>query len=332
VAILSGVATFFLSIYDACVIVDSIAHFQKQFAQNPRSVLILSKELGEQQEALKAILSPVAIRFNKENFDPKTFITEYESRSFLVEKRMIVVEEVEKLKSELFEGVIEAPQSDVTLVFVGESFPSKLIEKMDLVLKYTVKKPYEKEAEMSAWMVQRAKEEGVRLSLDVANIWVKSFGMEKPLLEKELDKLLCNLGYSGEITLALVREFSITLPHLTLWQLGDAIFGRSRKEAWQVLHTLLEEGSSLYQILSNLRGQFEAGLKQLAAHKRGRLCEEFPYLKGSLAHKKVALLGGFGQNRLVRGLSLLFEAELRAKNETVTAEILLEPLLVRLTA
>ena len=313
------------------MIVDSLSNFQKQLAKNPKTILILSKEKRELEEALKALLVPGATRFNKETFDPKTFITEFESTSFLAEERMIVVSDIEKIKSDALTKACEIP-SGITLVLVGESMPPKFQEKMELVLKYTSKRPYEKEAEMSAWMVQHAKSEGVELSMDVARIWVKSFGMDKALLEKELEKLLCYVGYSGEITLPLVREFSITLPHLTLWQLGDAIFARSRKEAWQVLHTLLEEGGSLYQILSHLRTQFESGVKQLVAHKQGRLTQEFPYLKGSLAQKKMSLLGGFGQKRLKRGLSLLFEAELRAKSETVDASMLLEPLLVRLTA
>ena len=99
-----------------------------------------------------------------------------------------------------------------------------------------------------------------------------------------------------------------------------------------MLHTLLEEGGSLFQILSHLRTQFETGKKILRAHKRGTLTHEFPYLKGGLAQKKVALLSSFGPSRLKRGLALLFEAEVQAKSQTLSPELLLEPLLVRLTA
>jgi len=313
------------------VIVDSLSQFQKQLSKKPKTILILSKERKEQEDACQIATSGQPLRFNKESFDPKAFIAEFESTSFLAEERMIVVEEVEKIYPEVLVKACGAPGS-VTLVMVGESMPPKFQEKVDLVLKFVAKRPYEKEAEIAQWMVQKAKAEGVLLSADVARIWVKSFGMEKALLENELEKLLCHVGYEGQITLQMVREFSITLPHLTLWQLGDALFARTRKEAWQVLHTLLEEGGSLYQILSHLRTQFESGVRQLEAHKRGRLTQEFPYLKGGLGQKKISLLSGFGQARLKRGLSLLFEAELRAKSETVDAALLLEPLLVRLTA
>lgn len=312
------------------MIVDSLSQFQKQLANRPKTILILSKERKEQEDALKMATAGKPLRFNKESFDPKAFIAEFESTSFLIEERMIVVEEVEKIYKEVLERACEAPGC-VTLVMVGESMPAKFQEKVDLVLKFASKRPYEKEAELATWMVQKAKSEGVGLSMDVARIWVKSFGVDKALLENELEKLLCYLGYQGEITLPLVREFSITLPHLTLWQLGDALFARTRKEAWQVLHTLLEEGGSLYQILSHLRTQFESGVKMLDAHKRGCLTQEFPYLKGSLGQRKISLLSGFGPSRLKRGLSLLFEAELKAKSETVDAALLLEPLLVRLT-
>ena len=313
------------------MIVDSLLQFKKQLLKKPKTILVLSKIKKEQEEALKMAASKNALRFNKESFDSKAFMSEFESISFLKEERMIVVEEVERIDPAVLSRACNAPGA-VSLLMVGETMPPKFQEKVGLVLRFATKKPYESEAELVEWMVEHAKSEGVILSMDAARIWVKSFGLDKALLEKELEKLLCYVGYEGEITLALIREFSITLPHLTLWQLGDALFAKSRKEAWQVLYTLLEEGGSLYQILSHLRTQFESGLRQLEAEKKGTLSQEFPYLKGGLAQKKISLLQGFGKKRLKRGLSLLFEAELKAKSETVDAALLLEPLLVRLTA
>lgn len=313
------------------MIIDSIVQLQKQLPQNPKTILILSKEKKEQEDALKVVSSKDPLRFNKETFDAKTFIAEFESTSFLADKRQIIIEEVEKIPPAPLEKACEKP-GQMQLILVGESMPAKFQEKVELVLKFASKRPYEKEAELATWMVQKAKSEGVALSMDVSRIWVKSFGNQKALLENELEKVLCHLGYQGEITLQLVRDFSITLPHLTLWQLGDALFARTRKEAWQVLHTLLEEGGSLYQILSHLRTQFESGIRMLEAHKKGCLVKEFPYLKGSMGQRKISLLSGFGSKRLNRGLNLLFEAELRAKSESVDAAFLLEPLLVRLTA
>ncbi|MCH9611291.1 MAG: hypothetical protein S4CHLAM81_12300 [Chlamydiales bacterium] len=311
--------------------VDSLEQFKKQLGKKPKSILILSKELKEREDAIALAADGQPLRFNKESFDPKAFIAEFESTSFLSQTRMIIVEEVDQIHAAAFEKACDHPSS-VTLVMAGESMPPKFQEKVELVLKFASKRPYEKEAELAQWMVQQAKDQGVQLAPDVARIWVKSFGMDKALLEQELEKLLCYLGYSGQITLELVREFSITLPHLTLWQLGDALFARSQKEAWQVLHTLLEEGGSIYQILSHLRTQFDSGLRMLEAHKMGRLVDEFPYLKGSMGQKKITLLNRFGPKRLRQGLNYLFETELRAKSESVDAATILEPLLVRLTA
>lgn len=313
------------------MIVDSLSQFQKQLVKGPRSILILSKEKAERDEALKVALKGKPLRFNKESFDPKAFISEFENSSFLLDVQEVVVEEVDKIDIKLLERACKLAGSTI-LIMVGETMPSKLQELVALVVKFPPKRTYEKEADLALWMVERAKERGCLLLPDTARFWVKSFGLDKALLVNELEKLLCYVGYQGEITLALVREFSITLPHLTLWQLGDALFAKERRQAWTVLHTLLEEGGSLYQILSHLRSQMESGLQMLDAHKRGKLTQEFPYLKGSLGQKKISLLSGFGQKNLKRALSLLFEAELKAKSMSVDADLLLEPLIVRLTA
>ncbi|MCP5469941.1 MAG: hypothetical protein H7A36_05495 [Chlamydiales bacterium] len=315
------------------MIVDSVAHFRKALLKKPTSILIVGKE--EKEQALFCLSLENAKRFNKELFDPKVFIEEFESSSFLAKERVIVVEELEKFSASALECLVHAcerPCPGCQLVLVGESATPTFMKGVELVLKLATKRPYERENDLAAALVARAKSEGVMLTPDVAHIWVKSFGAEAALLERELDKMLCYVGYQGEITLASVREFSITLPHLTLWQLGDAIFARSRSEAWKVLHTLLEEGGSIYQILSHLRTQFETGIRILAANKRGSLTQEFPYLKGGLVQKKVSLLSSFGVRRLKQGLCHLFDTELHAKSQNISPDLLLEPLLVKITA
>ena len=313
--------------------VHSLASLHKQLSQQTiRSLLILSKQKEEREDVLHSICLKDCQRFDRENFDSRAFISEFESQSFLTKERMIVVDGVDKLPLAALEKAVCQPSPSIVLVLMGETAPSSLQKSVEVVFKMGEKKGYEKENELSRYLVEEAKAGGCTLSLDVAHIWVKSFGMDKQLLKRELEKLLCYMGYQGEISLALVREFSIALPHLTLWQLGDALFSCSRKEAWQVLHALLEEGGSIFQILSHLRSQFESGIKQLAAHKKGSLAEDFPYLKGGLGRKKIALLSNFGSRRLKRALTVLFETELQAKNSTIDGAILLETLIVRLTA
>lgn len=317
------------------MIVHSLDQFQKALTRIPQSSLILSKEINDKKRALKMILLPHAVRFNRENFNSQAFMNEFESHSFLTKNRMIVVEDFDRLNSSALETLdfaLTHPCLNCQLVLIGETAGPKWVEKAELTLKIAPKRPFEKEGDLASFLVERAQKEGVHLGLDVARIWVKSFGNDQELLSQELDKMICYVGEKREITLAAIREFSITLPHHTLWQLGDAIFANSRKEAWQILHTLLEEGSSLFQILVSLRSQFETSIRMLQAHKRGSLLQEFPYLKGGLAQKKIALLSGFGISRLKRALIYLFEVEIKAKSQSIENHLLAEILLIRVTS
>ncbi|MFN0065953.1 MAG: DNA polymerase III subunit delta [Chlamydiales bacterium] len=308
---------------------------------NESSYLVISNDKNDSKEAL--CNSPIRERiyFDKENFDEIKFSLEFENSSFLATERLIVIHEVNCLtpnQQAVLIDAVERPCSGVSLFMIGEKLTPqhklfKVVNARGVVLKLAEKKAWEKEQELSSWMSASAKNKGVLLRPDVATTWIKNFGGNKELLAQELEKMLCYVGYQGEITLAMVQQLSITLPHITLWQLSDAVFSLSVKQGIQVTQLLLEEGCSLFQIFAHLRAQFDVSLSILNIYKnRGASAvrDSYPYLKGAMLDKKISLLINFGITRIKKGIALLFETELQAKNQSLSHELLFEMFLVRL--
>ncbi len=300
--------------------------------------LIIAKESEERtralEEALKNEKAP-PLTFNAENFD--AFLQEIETVPFLSNSKCIVLEEVDKLQTESLAQVcsyLERPNPWISLYLTAASMSaqSKLVKKIDHVIRIKDEKPWEKEKRLASWLVEKAASAGVVITLPTAQNFVKN--IDSQVLESELEKLICFVGDKREITLEAIRLISTPVHHETLWQLGEAIFERRSALALQIGRRLLEDGMALFPLLAHLRTQFHTTLKILMALQEGgkpAVSAALPYLKGGLLDKKVNVAQSYGFKRLKEGIVHLFESELKAKNSAIDPEILLEILLIKVT-
>ena len=301
--------------------------------------LIVSKDKEESRRALNSFLredKASAVSFYPENFSVAAFSQEVETLPFLVQKKTVVIHDIDQLSEPANEAIylyLQKPSDWIFLYLTATELSpqnriTKLIEKKGKVLRYKEEKPWEKEKRLAEWLIEEARLEKMNLSLQVAMALVQ--GVDHQMLKSELDKLLCFAYARQEITLEDISMISTRAHRETLWQLGDALFSLETARAIEIGIALLDEGMAIFLLLANLRSQFTTGMEILAAAQQGEVAQRFPYLKGKFLEKKVLMLKKYGKKRLQQGALLVFEAELKAKNSSADPALLLELLIVKL--
>lgn len=319
---------------------DTLLSFLQSLNSSLPSVALLQvKEEGERRRALEAILKILSTPtiFSPDSFSSQAFLQEVETVPFLVKHKILIIKEIDQLKSEdlkVLEAYIEHPNSWISLFFTAAAVSPKFvkaIEKQGSHLLLKEEKPWEKEKRLSDWLMHVAAESGVALSSQAAQMLLKSVASDQ--LSQELEKLICYVGERKKIGVEDIKAVCCAVSHETLWQLGDAIFQFQTARSQEIAKELLEEESSFFPMIANLKGQFQTSLKILTTfQEKGKegIAQAFPYLKGALLDKKLKICQSYGRERFEKGLLELFETELKAKNSSVNPELLLELLLAKL--
>jgi DNA polymerase III subunit delta len=302
--------------------------------------LIVGKDEEEVRRVLAGMLrdekAPL-IRFDPENFTIDAFRQEVETPPFLSKNKGVVIQGVDELAEEGCEAVrhyLEKPSAWIALYLTAAVLPpqskiAKLIEKGGKILRFAEEKPWEKEKRLAAWLMQEAEREGVRLALAPALRLIQS--TDSRMLRSELDKLICFVANSKQITVEDIALISTPAHHETLWQLGDALFACDVTQALSTAKGLLDEGMTIFPLLANLRTQCTTGVGILKAAQQGEVAQKYPYLKGALLEKKLKILKKYSAECLEQAILLIFETEIKAKNSGPDPMLLLEVLIVKLT-
>lgn len=305
----------------------------------PSLALLQVKEEGERRRALEAILKilPAPTLFSPDSFSSQAFLQEVETVPFLVKHKILIVKEIDQLKSEEFktlETYVEHPNSWISLFLTAATIPpkfAKAIEKQGSHLLLKEEKPWEKEKRLVDWLIHVAAESGVTLGPQPAQMLLKSVAADQ--LSQELEKLICYVGERKKITVEDIKAVCCAVSHETLWQLGDAIFQLQTAKSQEIAKELLAEESSFFPLIAHLKSQIQTSLKILTTfQEKGKegIAQAFPYLKGGMLDKKLKLCQNYGRERFEKALIELFETELKAKNSSVDPELLLELLLAKL--
>jgi len=300
--------------------------------------LIICKENEELRRTLNHLMRDIhapITSFFPEHFSVDTFLQEVETYPFLSQKKTVVVHELQQLPEEGIKAIcqyVEKPNEWIFLFLTAtelapQSKLAKLMEKQGQVHRIKEEKPWEKEKKLIQWIIDEAKREGMRLSLQAATTLVQ--GVDPQMLKSELDKLICFAYGRGEITLEDISLLSTPAHHETLWHLGDALLACMAGKALTIGKKLLEEGMAIFSLLASLRSQFSMGIEFLSSGAEA--AKKFAYLKGNLFEKKMQTYKKYGKERLRQGMLLIFETELKAKNSSIDPMLLLELLTIKLT-
>ncbi len=317
--------------------------------------LILGKENFECQEAIHLLLSalfasPKEKEFGLSVIEGGQLLEEKElalllySRSFFSEKRVIWIQQVEKLRESIqneLEKVFLRPIPSLTLLLSGLPLqrPSsfyKAAEKGGVILEFAEVKPWEKEKRLAEWVGQRMAAARKLIAYPTCQVLAKQTAGDQALLAQEVEKLLCYCIERQEVTLQDVERICTRESSDSIWHLGEAIFRRDRRAALERLGSLLGEGQALLPILRQLRSQFQTDYQValLLAQKRPvqEITQSFPYMKGQILEKHLYQAREYGLSAFKKGILVLDETEQRLKNSFADEKRLVELLVFKLTS
>lgn len=311
--------------------------------------MVLSKEDFDREQATECLLSHLLkgepkrdlayTTFDGETTPFETIISELNTIPFLTRRKVILVRRFDRIKKNKgFDTYLQSPNTRVTLILSGESLAAnttlyKQAEKAGVILAIAEKKSWEKEAAAAAWLQQEAQHEGKNLPQAVAKALVKHSGVDQAVLRQELIKVICYIDERETITLEDVSALCTRINTDTIWQLSEAIFRRQAATAFRIGQALLDEGTALLALLYSLRTQFHTEFHVYSLLTKGgpdQVSQEFPYMRGKILQNHIEMAQGYGAERLRRGLLVIDDTELRAKNSGADSQLLLDRLLAKL--
>lgn len=309
--------------------------------------LLLSKDPFDGKEALDLLLkhllpNPMALT-TIEGSSANHLLNELNSMSFFAQKRVVLVQQADKLNKSIQESLdqyLASPNRAVHLILAAPSLLKtttfyKKIEKAGIVLEIVELKPWEKEKKLAEWVGKKAAASRIVISHPVCQLLVRASGVDSSLLATEWEKLLCYIGERKEITHKDVEAICTQADSQTIWQLGEAIFRFDAAAALSICHTMLEEGQPLLPLLRQIRSQFQTGFQiSLLAQggQIGEIAKEYPYMKGQILDKNIQQAKNYGSEKYKLGLMAIDAAEMQTKNSQLEDFLIAELLIIQLSS
>ncbi len=194
-------------------------------------------------------------------------------------KRLVVIRQMQDANVALLESLlayVASPSPTTVLVLLGEKMPaaaggqdrglriSNAVKKIGLVMKLDGEG-----VDTTAFGMARARERGVKLEREAANLLAAYTGGELALLAADLDKCADYVGPAGTITRAVVEEVCASTAETDVWALTDALVARDVDRGLATLHHLLEDGEAPHKLLASVAWQLRQVLALQDAMARG---------------------------------------------------------------
>jgi DNA polymerase-3 subunit delta len=315
--------------------------------------LLLAKEDFDRAAAVKATVgalvgkeSPdfVLRTFDGEEVTVNALLDELNTLPLFTAHRVVLVKQIDKAKKSVTKAIeeyLENPNRTVKLVASAEAVAAnttfyKKCEKVGIVLSIAARKPWEKETDLSQWVLGQVSKAGKQIDLAVAKQLVKQTGYDQGLLQMELEKLLCYTCDQTTITAKAVAAICTQIDTDTIWLFVEAIFRRQAANALAIGAHLLDAGGSVIAILAQLRSQMHVDYQVCSILNNGgtahEVGQEFRQFVGKILNLHVDMARAYGMQRFKQGLLAVDEAERTAKSSVMEPSLLLERLIIKLTA
>jgi DNA polymerase-3 subunit delta len=312
---------------------------------------VMGKESFDCKEALHLLLRFLVPSNQKEmalkildgsSSDTQSLMEDLYSQSFLVDKRVILINHADKIKKNLWEKLekyICRPLPAQYLILSGiplsrQTSMYKLLEKEGIILEFADLKPWEKEKKLIEWVSKQATVSRKLMSYQVCQQFVKQLGTDQELLANELEKLLCFVGNRQEIVVQDIYLICTQIQLESVWHLGEAIFRRDSALALKITKSILLEQAFL-PFLRQIRNQFVTEYHICMMIMQGRessaITQEYPYMKGQILEKHIENARLYGMEAFKQGLLEIDATEVRAKNSQIDEQLLAEILITKLT-
>ncbi|NGX51022.1 MAG: hypothetical protein K1060chlam2_00879 [Chlamydiae bacterium] len=283
-------------------------HIGDSLPDHPSSLyLLIMPDPFERNFLAKRIMS--ALDFERHTLDVETLLDEIESPSLFSKKRILICDEIEKLKAKKL-----LLPDDLVLILMGKAEPNffDAIKKEAVTLDLSKEKPWERKSRVQRWLLESAQARGKTLATDAAAHLLELGHADFASLLQELEKAALYAGNEKQISLEMVKAVGTLSPIQTGWQLSEALVwgGTLNRRS-------MRELCDLYSIVGQIRYQLNLGIT-LAS---GR---EAPKLPPKRREKLQSLATSLRTSYFAEGLKDLFELELKMRSGITNQLLLLD--------
>jgi DNA polymerase-3 subunit delta len=178
-----------------------------------------------------------------------------------------------------------------------------------VIFDFSAEKPWQREKRMKKTVAAKFFKEGKTISPALIDLFFEGLPLEAGILEQEVIKLICYVGERKEIKLEDIQAISATCKTKEGWQIADDL-------VWSGKLLKIDEEVELFALIGQIRFYLEQG-KSLQDISDG-----YPDISNSVLQKFSAKPKK--TTFFTKGLILLFEFELAAKNSGGDIRILFD--------
>jgi DNA polymerase III subunit delta len=225
--------------------------------------------IAERRASLRAMAESAAGTAGVEVYEadqcsPDAVAGALSAMTFAMGRRFVIADGVERWKESDVEGVAQAlktadPETLTVAFFAREEgrykAPAKLHDAVKQAGGKVAAEMNVKPKELPNWVIEQARESGLRLDRSAARALIAQVGDRQQRLSRELEKLALEHGHGASITADEVEESCATSAERKVWSLADALVDGDRKTALATLLELREQGERITGLTYRMAGK-----------------------------------------------------------------------------
>jgi DNA polymerase-3 subunit delta len=235
-------------------------------------------------------------------------------------------------EKELAEFIAVMPSETVLVVLLDELLDAKNVlykaaEQHGKMIQSTLPKG----AAIESWITKRAKAIGVSITPEATSMLANFIGNQLRLLANELNKLATYVGKGATITADDVRLLSAQVQEARIFDFTDALAGRNRKQALDILHDLLADGEPPLKLISLITSQVRSLLLVKELSQKGMRGPQIATTIGIapfVAEKSLRQVAKFNSPQLENTYRQLLATDAALKRSRMAPEMALDLLVI----
>ena len=182
---------------------------------------------------------------------------------FYSEKKLVIVRECQKRKAKAFDLLMEyiTNPSESSILII--QYEGKIDPKHVKHSKYLNNSPYSFESKplkidgIEEWVSRYTAEKGKVITKDAAQFLIDQSGMDRTILEMQLDKIILYVGSTGgEITKEVIQSQNVKTKTYNVFEMENALGARKKELTCRIIYTLLDSGEEPLKILGFINSIF----------------------------------------------------------------------------
>jgi DNA polymerase-3 subunit delta len=318
-------------------------HVEEALPHHPSSLYtLLLADPFERRWLVDSILSPLkkeclswnVERYLASEYTVYSFIEELSSETLLSSKRILIYDEIEKIKKGEWSLLFHSLQSlsSGTLVILSGTSVSEphfydTLKKEIILLDLSSEKPWDRKERLRRWLLDKVRRQGKMLSTaDLAPL-LERRGWNFAFLLQEIDKLITYVGEKKSIDQQDIERLCRGELSAVEWKLSEAIIWGGN------ISPLTLDPSSFHLLMGQLRYQLHVGLiiaTSLETRQEAKIQEVYPKLRPASLHRYKTLSKKFTSLYFLRGLHDLFDLELNSRIGGGSPSLLLDIFMAKL--